>query len=137
MARTLFLLFLISSLSQLTLTAQDSLIYQSIYFGGGSYKIDTRQLEDLGQFINSVERLEEYNIIIFSHTDNIGGVAYNKWLSQMRSTSVIVELKRLGIPAGKIEVRDFGQGNPLYTNQQHEGRIRNRRVDVILWPIVF
>ncbi|MTI19735.1 OmpA family protein [Fulvivirga sp. RKSG066] len=119
------------------LHAQDSLIVKSIYFGGGSYYIDGQQIEELETFIDQIERIENYEIIIFSHTDNIGGKEYNEWLSQMRSTSVVKELLEINVPEELIEIRDFGFSNPLYTNRTHNGRVMNRRVDVILSPIVF
>ncbi len=116
---------------------QDSLLLKSIYFGGGSYYVDEFQVTELYDFIDGVEKLEDYEIIIFSHTDNIGGVEFNKWLSQMRSEAVKLELLRKGIAQELIKIRDFGLSNPLYTNRSHAGRRGNRRVDVILWPIVF
>ena len=118
-------------------SCQDSLIRKSIYFGGGSYFIDDFQVEELQQFIEDVERLENYEVIIFSHTDNIGGREYNEWLSRMRSGAVIEELLQMNVPAELIKTRNFGLSNPLYTNTSHNGRVMNRRVDIILWPIVF
>lgn len=116
---------------------QDSLLLKSIYFGGGSYYVDEIQINELYDFIDGVEKLEDYEIIIFSHTDNIGGVEFNRWLSQMRSEAVKLELIRHGIVEELIEIRDFGLSNPLYTNRSNSGRRGNRRVDVILWPLVF
>ena len=116
---------------------QDSVLLKSIYFGGGSYYVDEIQVNELYDFIDGVEKLEDYEIIIFSHTDNIGGIEFNRWLSQMRSETVKLELIRHGIVEELIEIRDFGLSNPLYTNRSNTGRRGNRRVDVILWPLVF
>ncbi|UII31008.1 OmpA family protein [Fulvivirga ulvae] len=131
------LAILIMVFSGLEASSQDSLIRTSIYFGGGSYYIDEFQVEELQQFIESIERLENYEVIVFSHTDNIGGREYNEWLSRMRSGAVIEELLEMQVPAELIKTRNFGLSNPLYTNTSHNGRVMNRRVDVILWPIVF
>ena len=115
----------------------DDLIKTSIYFGGGSYYIDHDQIDNLAVFIDSVQNLEHYEIVIFSHTDNIGGREYNEWLSNMRSNAVKSELLRLNIPEAQLKIRDFGMENPLYTNYTSSGRRANRRVDVILVPITF
>lgn len=131
-----FLIILTLSFSCFAASSQDSLIRKSIYFGGGSYYIDDFQVVELQQFIEGVERLENYEIIVFSHTDNIGGKDYNEWLSKMRSRAVINELLEMEVPVEMIKTRDFGLSNPLYTNTSHNGRVMNRRVDVILWPIV-
>ena len=54
----------------------------------------------------------------------------------MRSQSVTEELVENLIDAESIKVKDFGQYNPVYDNDTWEGRFKNRRVDIILWPIV-
>ena len=116
---------------------EESLIRKSIYFGGGSYYIVRFQLTELKLFMESVDDLRNYEIILFSHTDPIGGKEYNEWLSQKRSEAVFEQLLRMDIPEEQIKIRDFGRDNPLYTNQTGQGRQLNRRVDVILWPVVF
>lgn len=110
---------------------------KSIYFGGGSYYIDDQQILELQSFIGKFEHLENYQINIFSHTDPIGGKEFNEWLSAKRSEAVYNLLLRSNVPVELIRVRDFGYSNPLYTNYSHQGRQMNRRVDVILFPVVF
>ena len=109
--------------------SQDPKFKRSIFFGGGSYYIDEDQRADLIHFLDSIPNLQEYTITIHSHTDNRGGVAFNEWLSEMRSFSAIELLENA------VEIRDFGQHNPLYDNSTLEGRLKNRRVDIIFWPI--
>ncbi len=114
-----------------------SLIKKSIYFGGGSYYIDQDQIEELREFIDGVENLEYYEVNIFSHTDPIGGKEDNEWLSSKRSEAVYLQLLDINVPSNIIKIRDFDYSNALYTNYSSGGRRMNRRVDVILWPIVF
>ena len=117
-------------------STEDPQSIKSIYFGGGSYYIDYQQIVELQEFLNSVPQIQTYYMTIHSHTDNIGGVEFNKRLSQMRSTSVVNELIQNGIQSEMIEIKDFGLHNPVYDNSTWEGRIRNRRVDIILHPMV-
>ena len=126
-------LFSVPALAQ----EEESLIRKSIYFGGGSYYIDQFQVTELRLFMESIGDLTNYEVILFSHTDPIGGREYNEWLSQKRSEAVYNQLLNMDIPEEKIKIRDFGRDNPLYTNQTGQGRQLNRRVDVILWPVVF
>jgi outer membrane protein OmpA-like peptidoglycan-associated protein len=116
---------------------EGDLIRKSIYFGGGSYYVDPYQIMELKKFMNSVEDIRNYEVILFSHTDPIGGKEYNEWLSKKRSEAVRVELLQMDIPEELIKIRDFGRDNPLYSNNSGRGRRMNRRVDVILWPVVF
>lgn len=107
---------------------------KSIYFGGGSFFVDWDQSEALKEFIDQIPNVHQYIITVHSHTDNIGGADYNRWLSQMRSESVIAELLSTEkIKKESIEIKDFGLFNPIYDNSTWEGRRMNRRVDVILW----
>ena len=114
--------------------APDPSMIKSIYFGGGSYYIDPYQEGELAKFIKSFSNIQDYDITVHSHTDNIGGAEFNEILSEYRSQSAVEKLLKLEISKTKIEVRDFGQFNPVYDNSTLEGRLRNRRVDIILWP---
>ena len=109
-------------------------LIKSIYFGGGSYYIDDFQIQELKEFIQSVHDIQNYSITVHSYTDNIGSPEYNQRLSELRSQAAIDELLRMEISRERIEIHDFGEFNPIYDNSTWEGRIRNRRVDVILWP---
>ncbi|MEK6783205.1 MAG: OmpA family protein [Bacteroidota bacterium] len=111
---------------------------KSIYFGGGSYYIDEDQALDLFHWLDSIPRLtEKYQIQLISHTDPIGGQHFNEWLSQMRSESVFELLLQKSIPETIIYRKDWGLENPVYSNDNFRGMVMNRRVDVILHPIVF
>ena len=107
---------------------------KSIYFGGGSYYIDQQQIQELHEFLEGIDGLEQYTIIVHSHTDNIGSLEYNQWLSNMRSNATIRALKGWGIPPEIISTDNFGELNPVYDNSTWDGKLRNRRADVILIP---
>lgn len=111
---------------------------KSIYFGGGSYYVDEFQAEDLFHWLDSIPNLlEKYEIHLISHTDPIGGKQYNEWLSKMRSEAVQALLIQREIPEHKISVKDWGLDNPVFRNDTRKGMSLNRRVDVILYPIIF
>lgn len=113
-------------------------IRKSIFFGGGSYDISEDQAVDLYFWLDSIPNLlEKYDIHLISHTDPIGGKEYNEWLSKMRSTAVQELLIRKPIPEKKITIKDWGLENAVYRNDTYKGMKLNRRVDVILYPIIF
>ena len=107
----------------------------SIYFGGGSYFITPDQAEGLTEWLKTIPYLEDAEISIHSHTDNIGSKAYNDWLSQMRSESAFQRLLDEGIPSEVISIEDFGELNPVYDNASWEGKLKNRRVDINIKPL--
>ena len=113
-------------------------IRMSIYFGGGSYYIEDDQAQQLHNWLDTIPNLlEKYEIQLISHTDPIGGRDYNEWLSKMRSEAVQNLLVQRQIPENKISIKDWGLDNPVYSNETYSGMTMNRRVDVILYPIVF
>src|SRR5688572_15725356 len=108
-------------------------IRKSIYFNGGSYYIGDDQITELNHWLDSIPNLlEKYSIQLISHTDPIGGRAYNEWLSEMRSGAVYHLLMNRSIPEHKITIKDWGLENPVYSNDTYQGMQMNRRVDVIL-----
>lgn len=117
--------------------AQKEEIRMSIYFGGGSYEIDSAQTRELFHWLDSISNFDRYEIHLISHTDPIGGKQYNEWLSEMRSESVKQLILQKEIPEHKITTKDWGLENPVYRNSSRKGMRMNRRVDVILYPIVF
>ncbi len=113
-------------------------IRKSIFFGGGSYNISEDQATGLYFWLDSIPNmLDKYEIHLISHTDPIGGKEYNEWLSQMRSTAVQELLLKKPIPEHKISIKDWGLENAVYRNDTYKGMQLNRRVDVILYPIIF
>ena len=140
MIRQLFLSvsILLLSVSALAQQHQDE-IRKSIFFGGGSYYVDEVQIEELYDWLDSIPNLlDKYDIHLISHTDPIGGKEYNDWLSKMRSEAVEqIILNRGDISERKITIKDWGLENPVYSNTSYSGMQMNRRVDVILYPIIF
>ena len=129
---SLLLFYAIPSVGQ----SQNDVGYKivSIYFRGGSYFVDDTQKERVREFL-SKEILSNYEIHIHSHTDNVGGVEFNEWLSKMRSEATYFFLITDGIPERQVFIKDHGLFNPDFDNQTNDGRARNRRVDVVLWPL--
>ncbi len=125
------------TLSSLAQTKSDE-IRKSIYFDGGSYDIDEYQAADLSRWLDSIPNLlDKYEIQLISHTDPIGGKRYNEWLSKMRSQAVFNILTQKDIPEKFIHTKDWAFENAVYSNDNFKGMVMNRRVDVILFPIVF
>ncbi|HPM29448.1 MAG TPA: OmpA family protein [Chryseolinea sp.] len=131
-------ILIFSCAASMACAQQKDEIRKSIFFGGGSYEIDEFQGTELYQWLDSVpDLLEKYNIQLISHTDPIGGKEFNEWLSKMRSEAVQYLLLQKEIPEYKISIKDWGLENAVYRNDSYKGMRMNRRVDVILYPVVF
>ena len=120
------------------LAQQKDEIRKSIYFPGGSYFIDDNQANELFRWLDSIPHLsEKFEIQLISHTDPIGGRLFNERLSKMRGEAVYQLLMNKKIPENIIHRKDWGLENPVYSNDSYSGMVMNRRVDVILHPVVF
>ena len=76
------------------------------------------------------------SVEIQGHTDSRGSDAYNLRLSDRRAQAVVDYLVRnLGIDAGRLTAKGYGESRPIADNDTDDGRAINRRVDfVILGP---
>lgn len=106
----------------------------SIYFGGGSSYIDEDNQQRVREFLNN-EILENYEIHIHSHTDNVGGVEFNERLSRSRSEAAHRFLQEENFPIHKVYIEDHGLFDAQFDNDSWDGRAKNRRVDIVLWPL--
>lgn len=134
----LFLIFSLIVLATPLLAQRQDEIRKSIYFDGGSYFIDEYQSNELFLWLDSIPNLtEKFEVQLISHTDPIGGREFNEWLSKMRSEAVHELLVIKNIPESIIHRKDWGLENPVFSNDSYRGMRMNRRVDVILHPVVF
>jgi outer membrane protein OmpA-like peptidoglycan-associated protein len=131
-------ILLVGLFSSGSMVAQQEEIRMSIFFGGGSYYLDDEQSTSLSRWLDSIPNLlDKYEIQLISHTDPVGGKRYNQWLSKMRSQVVFDALIQKDIPESIIHIKDWAFENPVYSNENYRGMSMNRRVDVILHPLVF
>ena len=134
----LILILILALFSSGSMVAQQEEIRMSIFFGGGSYYLDDEQSVSLSCWLDSIPNLlDKYEIQLISHTDPVGGKRYNQWLSKMRSQVVFDALIQKDIPERIIHIKDWAFENPVYSNENYRGMSMNRRVDVILHPLVF
>jgi len=85
----------------------------------------------------AIHAFGEPDVLIEGHTDSTGSEALNQKLSQDRAESVRQYLIANGVlPANKITARGFGSSRPLASNATARGRAINRRIDVIIKPVM-
>ena len=68
---------------------------------------------------------------IDGHTDNDGAPELNLKLSQERSGEVKKQLVILGIAAGRLTTKGYGDTKPIQSNAKQEGKAKNRRVEFL------
>ncbi len=78
----------------------------------------------------------DYQITIESHTDDRGAAEDLQDLTQKRSRAVADKLSAFGIDGGRVESKGMGATLPIAPNTTNVNRARNRRVQIIMSPIL-
>ena len=78
------------------------------------------------------ELTDAYMVVIVGHTDSSGDPKYNLWLSKERAKSVAEYLVSTGVNENQIRVIGRGPKEPIASNETREGRMQNRRVDILV-----
>jgi OOP family OmpA-OmpF porin len=106
-------------------------ILQKVEFKTGSDVILPASDELLQQVAEVLREHDEIKKIeVQGHTDNRGGVAFNKKLSERRAASVKKWLVTRGqVDESRLVSQGFGMDSPIADNATDEGRQANRRVE--------
>jgi outer membrane protein OmpA-like peptidoglycan-associated protein len=83
----------------------------------------------LGAFLQAYP---QRSALIEGYTDSVGSADSNQGLSERRAASVKSALLAVGIGSERVSTRGYGEGYPVGNNQSADGRLSNRRVEVIL-----
>ncbi len=102
-----------------------------INFDFSSAKLRTESEPLLKQVAGMLNAHPDWSITLEGHTDNIGGAAYNKTLSEQRAASVVAFLVAQGVAAERLQSAGFGMAKPVASNDGEAGRAQNRRVEIV------
>ncbi len=85
---------------------------------------------------NVFQRYGKTHITVIGHTDNIGTAQYNLQLSQRRARAVESYLQGKGVVEQRLVSDGKGESAPRASNTSEEGRRLNRRVEIVIEPVV-
>ena len=89
-----------------------------------------KEIKELVKKIGNKYKFEK--IRIEGHTDSYGSEEYNKRLSLARAHAVHEVFSKYGIPTAKMEKIGHGKSKPIDSNENEEGRAKNRRVEIFV-----
>lgn len=75
-------------------------------------------------------------LVIIGHTDNVGTTEYNQGLSERRAGAVREYLQNQGVVSQRLEILGKGESEPRAANTSEGGRSLNRRVEILVEPVV-
>jgi OmpA-OmpF porin, OOP family len=104
-------------------------LLEPVQFETGTADIKTASYSLLDEVVTVLNDMPDIRMAVHGHTDNRGGAAYNRELSQRRAQAVVKYLTDKGIPVARLDAKGFGPDRPVATNESAEGRAQNRRVE--------
>jgi chemotaxis protein MotB len=125
--------------NRLTMTMVDKIIFSS-----GSAVISKDGKKVLDKVVSILKDVKDKRIQIEGHTDNMQIVSSLKatfptnWeLSTARATEVVRYLQEHGgIDPSLLSATGYGEYQPVAPNDTEEGRHKNRRIEIVLLPLL-
>lgn len=113
----------------ITMTAQTAFDFDSTEIKPGFHST-------MDKIANVLVRYGKTHLTVVGHTDNVGTQQYNQTLSERRSGAVADYLRVKGVIPQRLESVGRGENSPRATNATEEGRRLNRRVEIVVEPVV-
>ncbi len=113
----------------ITMTAQTA-------FDFNSSEIKTGFHSTMDKIANVLMRYGKTHLTIVGHTDNVGTHQYNQTLSERRSGAVADYLRTKGVIPQRLVSVGQGESLPRASNATEAGRQLNRRVEIVVEPVV-
>ena len=101
-------------------------------FQSGKADLGSMALPQLDELAHRLQQNPLATAVIKGYTDDVGNAERNLKLSLDRANAVRAALEQRGIAAERLTALGFGEGFPIASNQNEEGRRRNRRVEILI-----
>ena len=119
----------------LVVTVLDRVLFDS---GKAELKESSKQtLDKVGDILG--EKVGKHMVYVEGHTDNVP-IQFSGWrsnweLSTARSTEVIhYFVDQRGLDPRRLAAMGYGEFHPVTGNESMEGRLKNRRVEIVISP---
>lgn len=116
--------------NQLGCPERKAIILKGVNFAFNSAELTPESLTILDGVAEILSKHPDLKVTIAGHTDSVGTADYNKKLSQRRAESVRNYLTSRGVNAANLTAVGFGEEQPIASNDEAEGRTKNRRVEL-------
>ncbi|MDX2416303.1 MAG: OmpA family protein [Xanthomonadales bacterium] len=103
-----------------------------VLFASGQATLVEGGRSSLEEVVDLLQTEPDKKIRVEGHTDSRGDADANLLLSEQRAQAVLEALVSLGVASDRISALGMGEDFPITSNEDEDGRARNRRVDVIL-----
>jgi len=112
-------------------------------FPPGGWQLSDAGKQAIARLVHKLAPTQQMKLYVSGFTDStpIGpelaarGITSNQVLSQMRADAVMQFLISQGMKPGLVAAKGFGDADPVASNDTAEGRAKNRRVELSLYPL--
>ena len=111
-------------------------VSNEVSFDFDSASLKPAFLPTLNKVGNILNRYPKTTVTVVGHTDSTGSDAYNQRLSERRAESVANYLAGRGVLRERLHTVGMGESEPRASNATEAGRQLNRRVEILIQPIV-
>jgi OmpA-OmpF porin, OOP family len=102
-------------------------------FDSGAATIQSDALPLLGKVEQAIKIFDDSVMTVEGHTDSFGGDELNLELSQRRADAVRAYLlASMELAPYRISAMGYGETRPISSNETADGRVRNRRIDLVI-----
>ena len=109
------------------LTLGDTVTLPGIFFETAKATLLETSLAALDRLAEALLRHPSLRLEVGGHTDNVGSDEDNQLLSERRAKAVYEYLVARGVDATRLTYRGYGESRPVASNDNAEGRAKNRR----------
>lgn len=112
----------------------------AVLFASGSAELSSEGRQSLQEIAKILRKVPGKRFMVGGHTDDVpigkGSTAYSSnWsLSAARAVMVTEELVQSGLRANHLVAAGYGEHDPIASNSTDRGRLKNRRIEIVLEP---
>jgi chemotaxis protein MotB len=112
----------------------------AILFDSGKTKLKPQGEAAIAALVPALQSVGDREFLVAGHTDNVpiktARFRSNWELSTARSVVFVNQMISQGYPAQQLGAAGFGEFDPVSDNSTPEGRSQNRRIEVVLMPLL-
>lgn len=109
----------------------------NLSFETNSVKIVAAVKPVLGDIATVLAEFDKTLVSVFGHTDDRGDSAYNQALSERRAVAVALFLAAKGVAKERLVGIGYGEERPVIEGETEAARTANRRVEILIKPVVY
>ncbi|HYN77068.1 MAG TPA: OmpA family protein, partial [Lamprocystis sp. (in: g-proteobacteria)] len=109
-----------------------SLAEQQLHFASGGTSLPKGAIPSLDQIAALLKEFPNLAAVIEGHTDSSGPDTVNLTLSKARAESVRQGLIARGVAPQRLTATGLGEAKPVADNTTAPGRLKNRRVEILV-----